>query len=55
MSVDTVKNALVCTPVKEITKWCFDVLGQTLQSKKIEAYSEVRNGTKSDPILCVEN
>jgi hypothetical protein len=55
MSVDTVKKALACTPVKEITKWCFEELGQTLQSKKIEAYSEVRNGTKSDLILCGEN
>jgi len=55
MTVETVKEALVCTPVKRVIKWCKDELGETLQSKKIAAYSKAINGTKSDSILCGEN
>jgi hypothetical protein len=54
MTIDTVKKALVDTPVKTIVKWCKEELGETLQSKKTEAYSNVRNGTKSDLVLCDE-
>ena len=54
MTIDTVKEALIYTPVKTIVKWCKEELGETLQSKKIEAYSKVRNGTKGDLILCDE-
>ncbi len=52
MTIDTVKEALVYTPVKTIVKWCKEELGETLQSKKVEAYSRVKNGTKSGFILC---
>ncbi|NOQ34714.1 MAG: hypothetical protein GQ569_02330 [Methylococcaceae bacterium] len=55
MTVDTVKEALIFTPVKTIVKWCKEELGETLQSKKTEAYSKVRNGTKSGLVLCGEN
>lgn len=55
MTVETVKEALVHTPVKAVMKWCKEELGETLQSKKIEAYSKVRNGIKSVPVLCEEN
>jgi len=55
MTIDTVKEALVNTPVKTIMKWCKEELGETLQSKKVEVYSQVRNGTKNDLILCDEN
>jgi hypothetical protein len=54
MTIDTVKKALVDTPVKTIVKWCKEELGETLQSKKTEAYSNVRNGTKNDFFLCDE-
>ena len=54
MTIDTVKEALINTPVKTIVKWCKEELGETLQSKKSEAYSKVRNGTKSGLILCEE-
>ena len=54
MTIDTVKEALINTPVKTIVKWCKEELGQTLQSKKVEAYSKVRNGTKSGLVLCEE-
>ena len=54
LTVDDVKEALVSTPVKEIVKWCKDELGETLQSKKNIAYSDVRKGTKTDLIFnCV--
>ena len=52
MTVETVKEALICTPVKKVTKWCKDELGETLQSKKIAAYSKVGNGIKTGSILC---
>ena len=55
MTIDTVKEALADTSVKTVVKWCKEELGETLQSKKIEVYSKVRNGTKSDLILCDEN
>jgi hypothetical protein len=55
MTVDTVKEALVSTPVKTVVKWCKDVLGDTLQNKKLEAYSEVKNGTKSGLVFSNEN
>lgn len=46
LTVDVVKEALVYTPVKMVLKWCKDELGETLQSKKNIAYSDVKNGTK---------
>jgi len=52
MTVETVKEALICTPVDVVIKWCKDTLGETLQSKKIAAYSNIRNGTKSGSTLC---
>lgn len=52
MTVETVKEALICTPVERVIKWCKDELGETLQSKKIAVYSKVRVGTKSDSVLC---
>jgi len=42
LTVDLVKDALVFAPVKEVLKWCKDALGETLQSKKNIAYSDVR-------------
>jgi len=54
MTVDTVKEAFIYTPVKTIVKGYKEELGETLQSKKIEAYSKVRNGIKSGLILCDE-
>lgn len=51
MTIDTVKEALICTPVKIVTEWCKNELGETLQSKKIEAYSKIENGTKTDSSL----
>jgi len=54
MTVDTVKEALIYTPVKTVVKWYKEELGETLQSKKIEAYSKVRNGIKSGLVLCDE-
>ena len=54
LTVDDVKEALVSTPVKKVLKWCKDELGETLQSKKNIAYSDVRKGTKTDLIFnCV--
>ena len=55
MTVDTVKEALISTPVKRVVEWCKEELGETLQSKKIDAYSKIKNGTKSDSVLCGEN
>ena len=46
LTVNSVRDALIATPVKRILKWCKDELGETLQSKKKVAYSDVRNGTK---------
>ncbi|MBV5299974.1 MAG: hypothetical protein JZU64_18030, partial [Rhodoferax sp.] len=46
LTVNSVRDALIATPVKKILKWCKDELGETLQSKKKVAYSDVRNGTK---------
>jgi hypothetical protein len=51
LSVDIVKEALIATPVKKILQWCKDELGSTLQSKKNEVYSAVKNGTKVD-VFC---
>ncbi len=48
LSVEDVRDALISTPVKKVLEWCKDKLGETLQSKKNIAYSEVRNGTKID-------
>ena len=48
LTADNVKEALVSTPVKKVLKWCKDELGETLQSKKNKAYSDVRKGTKTD-------
>lgn len=50
LTVETVKEALIATPVKKIKKWCKEVLGETLQSKKNLAYSDARNGTKIDSV-----
>jgi hypothetical protein len=50
LTVETVKEALIATPAKKIKKWYKEVLGETLQSKKNAAYSEVRNGTKTDSV-----
>lgn len=50
LTVDDVKEALVSTPVKKVLKWCKDELGETLQSKKNIAYSDVRKGIKTDLI-----
>ena len=43
------------TPVKMVVDWCKDVLGETLQSKKNIAYSDVRKGTKTTLTLVCEN
>ena len=51
LTVADVKEALVSTPVKKVLKWCKDELGETLQSKKNIAYSDVRKGTKTDLIF----
>ena len=55
LTVADVKEALVSTPVKTVLKWCKDELGETLQSKKIIAYSDVRKGTKIDLIYNCAN
>jgi hypothetical protein len=47
-TVDTIKCALTSTPVKDVVKWCKEELGETLQSKKMNAYFAVKNGTKVD-------
>jgi len=51
MTINTVKEALICTPVKIVMEWCKNELGETLQSKKIVAYSKIENGTKTDSSL----
>ena len=51
ITVNDVKDALTFTPVENITKWCKDSLEQKLQSKKIEAYSDAKNGTEVTLIL----
>ena len=54
LTVNDVKEALVSTPLKKVVKWCKDELGETLQSKKNIAYSDVTKGTKADLLLnCV--
>ena len=55
LTVDSVKEALVATPVKMVVDWCKDVLGETLQSKKNIAYSDVRKGTKTTLTFVCEN
>ncbi|MCK5905150.1 MAG: hypothetical protein KAG86_07685 [Gammaproteobacteria bacterium] len=55
ITVDTVKEALSSTPVKIVTKWCKDELGETLQSKKIKAYSEIDKGIKIGSSFCCDN
>jgi hypothetical protein len=55
LTVDSVKEALVATPVKMVVDWCKDVLGETLQSKKNTAYSDVRKGTKTTLTFVCEN
>jgi len=55
MTVNDVKDALIFTPVENVVKWCKDNLGQTLQSKKIEAYSDIKNGTEVASVSCCEN
>jgi hypothetical protein len=55
LSVDIVKEALVAVPVKKVLQWCKDELGETLQSKKNEVYSAVRNGTKVGDICNCES
>jgi len=55
ISVDTVKEALSSTPVKTITKWYKEELGETLQSKKIKAYSETDKGIKIGSSFCCDD
>ena len=55
LTVDSVKEALVATPVKMVVDWCKDVLGETLQSKKNTAYSDVRKRTKTTLTFVCEN
>ena len=55
LTVDSVKEALVSTPVKMVVDWCKNVLGETLQSKKSTAYSGARNGTKTALTFVCEN
>ena len=55
LTVADVKEALISTPVKTVLKWCKDELGETLQSKKNIAYSDVRKGTKTDLIYNCAN
>ncbi len=55
LTVADFKEALVSTPVKTVLKWCKDELGETLQSKKNIAYSDVRKGTKTDLIYNCAN
>ena len=55
LTVDDVKEALISTPVKKVLKWCEEELGETLQSKKKIAYSDVRRGTKAGLIYNAEN
>ena len=52
MTVETVKEALIFTPVERVIKWCKSELGETLQSKKIAAYSNLNTGTKVGSTLC---
>ena len=54
-TVDTVKEALSSIPVKTVIKWCKDELGETLQSKKIKAYSEIDKGTKTGSTSCCDD
>ena len=53
--VETIKDALIFTPVKKVVNWCKEKLGETLQSKKKSAYSEVKNGTKAGSICVCKN
>lgn len=46
MTIETVEKALSSTPMKTVQEWCKKRLGQTVQSKKIAAYSTARSGTK---------
>lgn len=39
MTIETVKEALNSTSVKDVTQWCNDKLGKTVMSKKIATYS----------------
>lgn len=55
LTVDDVKEALISTQVKKFLKWCKEELGESLQSKKKIASSEVRKGTKIDFIYNFEN
>jgi len=55
ITVDTVKEALSSTPVKIVTKWCKDELGETLQSKKIKAYGEIDKGIKIGSSFCCDD
>lgn len=54
MTVETVKEAMIATPVKMVTDWCKNTLGETLQSKKIEAYSNKEKGTKVGSSLLID-
>jgi len=55
INVNDIKDALIFAPVKKVIEWCKDNLGQTLQGKKIEAYSGEKNGTKVALIFSCEN
>jgi N-acetylmuramoyl-L-alanine amidase CwlA len=47
LTIDTVKQALHSTPVKKVTAWYKDILGETEQSKKRKVFSEVKNWKQS--------
>ena len=54
-TTDTITKALTSTPVKVVTEWCQDKLGETVQSKKIQAYGDIRKGTNVGSVLVCEN
>lgn len=54
LTVETVKEAMIATPVKVVTDWCKNTLGETLQSRKVEAYSNKEKGTKVGSSLLID-
>ena len=50
-TVETVREALLGTPVEAVKKWCKEKLGDTLQGKKKQAYAEARKGTKKGSLI----
>jgi hypothetical protein len=55
MTVETVKEAMIATPVKVVTDWCKNTLGETLQSRRIKVYSNKEKGTKTGSSLLVDS